>query len=69
MKQIAIKGDYITVGQLLKVLDLVASGGEAKIFLQNYVVSVNGQRDDRRGRKLYHNDQVEIEGYGTVVLY
>jgi S4 domain protein YaaA len=68
MTQISIKGDFITLGQLLKLLDLVSSGGEAKIFLQEYLVKVNGQRDDRRGRKLYQKDQVEIEGYGTVVL-
>jgi ribosome-associated protein len=68
MKKISIHGDYMTLGQLLKSIDLIASGGEAKIFLQSYQVRINGEPDDRRGRKLYPQDKVEIEGYGKIHL-
>lgn len=68
VKKIPIQGEYMTLGQLLKSLDVIASGGEAKIFLQSYPVLVNGERDNRRGRKLYAHDRVEIEGFGTVYL-
>jgi ribosome-associated protein len=68
MKKIPIQGNYMTLGQLLKSIDLIASGGEAKIFLQSYQVHINGELDDRRGRKLYPQDKVKIEGYGEVHL-
>ncbi|MXQ53084.1 S4 domain-containing protein YaaA [Shimazuella alba] len=68
MKKIAIQGEYMTLGQLLKSVDLIASGGEAKIFLQTYQVLINGEPDDRRGRKLYPQDKIGIEGYGEIYL-
>jgi len=68
MKKIPIHGDYMTLGQLLKSIDLIASGGEAKVFLQSYQVLINGEQDDRRGRKLYPNDKVDVEGYGEIHL-
>jgi S4 domain protein YaaA len=68
MKKIAIQGEYMTLGQLLKSIDLIASGGEAKIFLQTYQVLINGEPDDRRGRKLYPQDKIGIEGYGEIYL-
>ncbi|WP_028778277.1 S4 domain-containing protein YaaA [Shimazuella kribbensis] len=68
MKKIPIHGEYMTLGQLLKAADVIASGGEAKIFLHSYQVLVNGEPDDRRGRKLYPKDMVEIEGFGKIQL-
>lgn len=68
MIKIPIQGEYMTLGQLLKAVDVIASGGEAKIFLQSYQVLVNGEQDDRRGRKLFPQDKVEIEGFGNIYL-
>jgi S4 domain protein YaaA len=68
MIKIPIQGEYMTLGQLLKAIDVVASGGEAKIFLQSYQVFVNGDQDNRRGRKLYPQDKVKIEGFGEIYL-
>lgn len=68
METIPINGDYITLGQLLKAVDVIASGGEAKFFLQSYQVMVNEELEDRRGRKLYPQDIVSIEGYGKIRL-
>lgn len=62
MKEINIRGDYIKLEQLLKIADIVSSGGEAKFFLSNTKVYVNGELDQRRGRKLYKNDEVKILG-------
>jgi ribosome-associated protein len=66
MQQIEIDSPYITLGQLLKRLDIVASGGEVKIYLQTETVRVNGQREMRRGKKIYPQDQVKIVGFGDV---
>ncbi len=68
MKTVSIQGDYITLGQLLKSLDIISSGGEAKIYLESYQVFVNGQQENRRGRKLYPQDMVEFEQIGTIRL-
>lgn len=55
-----IESDYITLGQFLKLADIIDSGGMAKMFLDQYVVLVNGQEEDRRGKKLYVGDEVEF---------
>ncbi|MCK5732380.1 MAG: S4 domain-containing protein YaaA [Tenericutes bacterium] len=61
MKQISIKTEYITLGQLLKYLSIVGSGGEVKIYLQNYEIFLNDEPENRRGKKIYPGDQVLIE--------
>ena len=40
----------------------------AKWFLSEHEVLVNDEPDNRRGRKLYVGDVVEIEGFGMVVV-
>ena len=50
--------EYITLAQLLKACDVVSSGGEAKIYLQNEVLYVNGEPENRRGKKIRANDVV-----------
>lgn len=59
---IKVKNGYITLGQLLKVADFISTGGQAKFALQELSISVNGEKENRRGRKLYPNDIVNIEG-------
>lgn len=66
--EIKLKTPYITLGQLLKAVDLISSGGQAKWFLAEHQVLVNGTPEQRRGKKLYPNDQVEIVGVGKVTL-
>ena len=53
---------YITLGILLKIAKIISTGGEAKIFLSENEVLVNGEQENRRGRKLYNNDKVEVAG-------
>lgn len=66
MRQLKIEGPYITLGQLLKRTDLIGSGGEAKIFLQEVKVKVNNELEVRRGRKIYPQDLVDISGFGSI---
>ena len=61
---VEIDREFITLGQLLKFENIVESGGHVKLFLADYKVFVNGEKDQRRGRKLYPNDRVEIEEVG-----
>jgi len=60
MKDVKITTEYITLGQLVKFLSLVGSGGEVKFFLSENEILVNGESDNRRGRKIYPNDIVII---------
>lgn len=62
MKLVKITTEFITLGQLLKYLGIIASGHEAKTFLQTENVLVNGENENRRGRKIYKNDQISIKG-------
>ncbi len=64
--QIEINTGYITLGQLLKKLDLIGSGGEAKVFLEETEVRVNNDTETRRGRKIQDKDSVNIKGFGIV---
>jgi ribosome-associated protein len=50
-----------TLGQALKVANLVGSGGEAKVLIQAGEILVNGEVETRRGRKLEKGDVVEEE--------
>ena len=61
IKNIKIDSEFITLGQFLKVADIISSGGEAKPFLAENLILVNGEEDRRRGRKLYKDDIVEID--------
>lgn len=65
MKPIGIHTEYITLGQFLKLADCISTGGQAKSFLQEASITVNGEPENRRGRKLYPQDQIEVEGCGT----
>lgn len=60
VKSIRIKEEFVSLGQFLKICDLIATGGEAKYFLSENEVSVNGVKEDRRGRKLYDRDLIKI---------
>ena len=59
-KLVNIKTEYITLGQLLKFLRIVGQGGEEKVYLANNPVAVNGESDNRRGRKLRPGDVVTL---------
>ena len=50
----------ITLGQALKVANVVGTGGEAKVLIQTGEVRVNGEVETRRGLKLREGDLVEV---------
>jgi len=59
-RDVRIRGETITLGQLLKLEGLIASGAEVKTFLATVPVWVNGEREARRGRKLHLADVVRV---------
>ena len=59
--------DYIELLKLLKVAGIIDTGGYAKVFLIENEVYVNGERETRRGRKLYRKDVVKVNKTELVV--
>lgn len=59
-KKISIVSEFITLQQLLKLANVISSGGQAKSFLADNTISVNGVVDNRRGRKLFVGDSITI---------
>lgn len=59
-QQFAYRGDFITLGNLLKATGLVGTGGEGKSLIEAGAIQVNGQVENRRGRKLVDGDLVVI---------
>lgn len=68
MKELKLRGEYITLGQLLKACGLVEDGVEAKMEIQSGAVTVNGETDTRRGRKLHGGDVVSYDGSDIKVV-
>ena len=60
--EITIYSEYITLGQFLKLADIIQTGGEAKSFLAQNKVVIDGKEDNRRGRKLRGGEIVEVLG-------
>lgn len=59
--------EYITLNVLLKIARIIETGGMAKIYLQNNEVFVNGELENRRGRKLYREDKITADGKTFII--
>lgn len=59
---VKLKENQITLGQLLKVLGYISSGGEAKHRMHEFEIIVNGEIENRRGKKIHPGDVVVIDG-------
>ncbi|MEA2421016.1 MAG: ribosome-associated protein [Thermoleophilaceae bacterium] len=62
MREVEIRGEMIRLGQLLKVAGIVDSGGEAKALIADGGVTVNGERETRRGRQMHAGDTLVAAG-------
>ncbi len=62
MDEIKITGEFIKLDALLKYANLVNSGGEAKIKINEGKVQVNGEVCTARGKKIRQGDVVNING-------
>lgn len=67
-KAIQITDDYIKLGQAMKLAGLVSSGIEAKIVITEGEVTVNGEVEIRRGKKLYPQDVFSYQGQDVTVI-
>ena len=61
-ERIQITTEFIKLDQLLKFANVVATGGEAKLAIQEGDVVVNGEVCTMRGKKIRPGDRVELGG-------
>lgn len=69
MEMITITTEYIKLQDLLKLAAVTATGGEAKLLIQDGEVLVNGEVCTMRGKKLRPGDVVEALGRRFGVQY
>lgn len=67
MRTININTPFIKLDQFLKLTNLCGSGGEAKEIIQSGKVFVNGEKEDRRGKKLTDGDMVRFQNSDYLV--
>lgn len=67
VEEVIVDGD-ITLGQFLKTEGIIESCGQAKWFLQDFEVMINGEREMRRGKKLNHQDNIVIPEVGSFLI-
>lgn len=63
-----LNGEYIKLDQLLKAANVVSSGGEAKIMIIQGEIYLNGEKEERRGKKIYRGDNVTGENINITVI-
>lgn len=66
-QEVFIDTSYITLGQFLKFVGIIGAGFEAKNFLLNNLIKVNTISENRRGKKLYVGDLIEIKNKFYVI--
>jgi ribosome-associated protein len=68
VREVEIRGHTIRLGQLLKLAGVADSGAEAKALLAEGAVTVNGEREERRGRQLHPGDEIVAAGEALRVV-
>ena len=66
-KTVSITTEFIKLEALLKLANLVGTGGEAKMLIQDGQASVNGEVCTTRGKKLRPGDTVQFQGQEILV--
>ena len=59
--------EYIELNQLLKLMQLVQSGGHAKIVIEDGLVMVNGEVEYRKRKKMRDGEIAELDGQRIIV--
>jgi ribosome-associated protein len=68
-RQIALRGDHITLAQAVKAAGLANSGGQAKHLVRDGKIAVNGNQETQPGRKLRVGDRFGLaDGQEWVIV-
>ncbi|WP_323961157.1 RNA-binding S4 domain-containing protein [Arthrobacter sp. JZ12] len=66
--EVPIRDSMIRLGQLVKLANLAEDGVEAKELIENGLVKVNGEIEERRGRQIHPGDSVTVNGVTVTVV-
>lgn len=61
-EDVEVREEPIELYKVIKIAGLVASGGEAKYVVAEGKVSVNGEVETRKRKKIMAGDEVEFGG-------
>ncbi len=62
MRKVDITREPVELHKMLKFEGLVSTGGEAKLLIGSGQVTVNGEVETRRRRKMVDGDIIEFRG-------
>lgn len=62
-----LKGEYIELIKLLKLIRIAENGGQAQLFVENGVVKLNKETEFRKRAKLRRNDIIEIFDFHILI--
>ena len=68
MENIKISSEFIKLDQFLKYVSICSSGSEAKFFVLDNDIYVNGELEKRRGRKLRINDIIKVNNNEYIII-
>ena len=68
MKKFELKQDYIQLNNLLKIMDFVGSGGEAKLLISDGAVCVNNEVEMQIRKKLRKGDVIEFDKHKIEII-
>ena len=66
--EIELDQQPIELCKLLKIANLVAGGGEAKVVISEGYVFLNGEVEYQKRKKVYHNDIIEFNGETVQII-
>jgi ribosome-associated protein len=68
MMQFELKDEYIELFKLIKVLDLVDTGAQAKMIVSDGYVTRNGEVELRKRAKIIKGDNLIVGGDVTIEI-
>ncbi len=60
--------EYIELNKLLKIMQVCSSGGEAKLFIKDGLVMVNGEVELQLRKKLRAGDLVNVDNEVDILV-
>ncbi len=68
MQTFNLTSEYIEMNKLMKLLKMVETGGQAKILISQWAVSVNGEQELRLRKKLRKGDVINVDWAEVTVV-
>ena len=62
MQKVCFYTEFVKLQQFMKLADLVGQGSDAKLFIRDGQVKLNGEVCTMRGKKIYDGDVINFEG-------